>query len=153
MARLIDSFRSTCLISTLATLTPHSSVCASMMSWISAFNLSRSDSISSSSCLPSGRRCRLATGPTTPLHRCGLAQMGGGCDGSDMAGIENIGAGTGRTATRGADPGDHRYRRGQDTLADDSHGINQTARRIQLDDNQGRLVGCRLLDTAHKIIH
>jgi hypothetical protein len=56
MARIMLSSMSTCLISTLATLIPQASVWASRISRTSLFSLSRSASISSSSCLPSTER-------------------------------------------------------------------------------------------------
>src|SRR5579884_1820666 len=56
MARIMLSLMSTCLISTLATLMPQASVCASRICWMSWLSLSRSASISSSSCLPSTER-------------------------------------------------------------------------------------------------
>jgi hypothetical protein len=68
MARIMLSSISTCLISTLVTLMPQLSVCSSRMVWISAFSLSRSDSISSRSCLPSTERKR------------GLGQLAGGLE-------------------------------------------------------------------------
>ena len=56
MARIMLSFRSMCLISTLATLMPQLSVCASRICCTSRLSFSRSASISSSSCLPSTAR-------------------------------------------------------------------------------------------------
>ena len=56
MARTIDSFRSTCLISTFETLMPQASVWVSSVFWMSMLSLSRSASSSSSSCLPSTAR-------------------------------------------------------------------------------------------------
>ncbi len=56
MARTIDSFKSTCLISTIETLMPHASVAVSMVFWMSAFSISRSASSVSRSCLPSTAR-------------------------------------------------------------------------------------------------
>ncbi len=50
MARIMLSLRSTCLISTAVTLMPQASDCASRMARMSALSLSRSASISSSSC-------------------------------------------------------------------------------------------------------
>ncbi|MGY4620463.1 hypothetical protein ACVWZ4_005690 [Bradyrhizobium sp. USDA 4472] len=56
IARTMVSLMSTSLISMPVTLIPQTSVCLSRISWMSAFSLSRSASISSRSCLPSTER-------------------------------------------------------------------------------------------------
>ncbi|MNQ07845.1 hypothetical protein D3C85_206320 [compost metagenome] len=56
MARIMDSVRSICLISTFDTLMPHDAVCTSSDSRTSRLSFSRSASMSSSWCLPSTER-------------------------------------------------------------------------------------------------
>src|SRR5207253_5838556 len=67
------------------------------------------------------RRWVWLPGQATDLHRRRSTQVGAWRHGSDMAGIENIGPGTGSAGTAGGDETGHWHGAGEDRLDNRSH--------------------------------
>src|SRR5260221_554480 len=80
IARTIVSFRSTSLISTLETLIPQVSVCASRVFWMSRLSCSRSASSASSSCLPSTARNVVCASRFVAVKKDALEQQAVHCN-------------------------------------------------------------------------
>ncbi|MCY1478689.1 hypothetical protein D9M68_121160 [compost metagenome] len=86
--------------------------------------------------LGAGQGLGLLRPANADLHRGGRAQVGARRHRRDMAGVEDVGAGTGRARAAGIDIAGHRHRRGQDGLDDLAHRRVQPARGVHFQHHQ-----------------
>ena len=108
------------------------------------------------------RRGRLTLGCLVPtarqlrhapyLHRRGGPQVGTGRHGSDMGGVQQIGARAGGPGAAGRDVAHYRQRRGQHGLDHCAHGQVQPPGRIDAQDYQLGAGGLRLLQATHHMV-